>query len=195
MLSQRATRGGACMSSAQRGTEGDDSKGFGPFRSSLPSVVALRGGLAAAGVAGAVGLLIATFTTVIQITVGTATKVADAQTTHSGWDRHGPALLLLALLAAWLLATALRGSRVAAAGLAAAGLAALAIAMASDRPHVHDAGSVGDVYAQASADPGAGYYLETLGGALLVFAGGGLLALGAGPAVAAAREPARERST
>jgi hypothetical protein len=204
MLAQRATRGGAHVNGALRGNERDDSKGFGPSRSSLPSVRTLRGGFAIAALAGCVALVIATFTTVIQITVGTTARVAGADTSLSGWDRHGPALIVLALLAVWLLGMALRGAGAAMAGLAAAGVAALAIAMIWDRPHVHDTGSVGDLYAEATADPASGYYLETLGGALLLLAGGGLLVLGPAPAPGAptrrapsdgVRSPARPAST
>jgi hypothetical protein len=144
--------------------------------------MALRSGLAAAGLAGALLLLAATFTTVISISVGTTARALDADTAQSGWDRHGPALILLALLGLWLLAMALRGSRVAMVGVAVVGVVALAIAWRSDRPHVHDTGSVGEVYLEATAAPGAGYYFETLGGALLLLAGGGLLALGRAPA-------------
>ena len=117
------------MSSALRGNAGDDSKGSTPGRSARPAVSALRSGLALAGLAGAFLLLLATFATVIQITVGTSTAAAGADTSRTGWDRHGPALILLALFAGWLLALALRGARAAMAGLAAAGVAALAIAM------------------------------------------------------------------
>jgi hypothetical protein len=201
MLAQRAVRGSARMSGVQHGADRDDSKGFVPDRSALPSVLALRGVLAVAGLAGALMVLVASFTSVIDITVGTTSRVLDADTAQSGWDRHGPALVLLALLALFLLAAALRGSRVAAAGLLAAGVVVLAIAWASDKPHVHDTGSVGDVYADATADPGTGYYLETLGGALLVLSGGALLVLGrtpitrdaapAGPETAADRARAR----
>jgi hypothetical protein len=188
------------MSSADRRTEGDDSKGFAPGRSApepppaqaegrrfapgrsprspLPTVFVLRGGLAVSALAGAVLLVVATFATIIQIKVGTTTSAAGADTSQSGWERHGPALLVLALLALWLLAMALRGARAAMAGLAAAGVAALAIAMVWDRPHVHDTGAVGDLYSEAKADPSSGYYLETLGGALLLLAGGTLLVLG-----------------
>jgi hypothetical protein len=180
MLVQRATRRGARMNGALRGADSDDSKGFGAIRPPLPSVAALRGGLALLGVAGALSLLVATFTTVIRITVGTTTRASAAVGSDSGWDRHGPALIVLALLALWLLGLGLRGARVALAGLAVAGLAAMAISLLSDRPDVHATGSVGDVYAEATADPGAGYYLETLGGALLLVSGGGLLVLGAG---------------
>src|SRR3954452_2025231 len=69
MLAQRATRGSARMTGALHGAEPDHSKGFGPVRAPLPSILALRGALALAGLAGAVLLLVATFTSVIDITV------------------------------------------------------------------------------------------------------------------------------
>jgi len=182
MLAQRATRGkGARMSGAQHGAGSDDSKGFGAYRSPLPTVLALRVALAACGLAGAVLLLVASFTTIIGITVGGTAKALHVDTGQSGWERHGPALVLLAVLAVWLLAMALRRSRVAMVGLLLTGVVALAIAWHWDRPHVHDTGSVGDIYASATADPGTGYYLETLGGALLLLAGGALLVLGRMP--------------
>ncbi|MCW2985580.1 MAG: hypothetical protein JWR63_3150 [Conexibacter sp.] len=173
------------MNGAQHGAEGDDSKGTlpaRPFRSGFPGVFALRGVLAATGLAGAVLLALATVTAVIRITVGTAARTSAADAAGSGWDRHGPALLVLMLLALWLLAGALRGSTVAKAGLAVVGAAALGIAIVADRPHIHDPGAAGDVYAEATARPGIGYYLETLGGALLLVSGGALLALGEGGA-------------
>jgi hypothetical protein len=178
MLVQRATRGGARMNGAQHGAGSDDSKGFGAIRPPLPSVTALRGGLAVLALAGALSLLVATFTTVVRITVGTTARASAAVGSDSGWDRHGPALIALALLGLWLLGAGLRGAPVALAGLAAVGLAAMAIALAWDRPDVHATGTVGDVYAQAEAAPGAGYHLEPLGGALLRASGGALLVLG-----------------
>jgi hypothetical protein len=147
----------------------------------LPTVAALRAALAVAGLAGALLLVVATFSTIIEITVETTTRGIDFDAAQSGWDRHGPALIVLALLAIWLLAAALRGTRVAMTGLALTGVVALAIAVAWDRSHVHDTGSVGEVYTEATANPGTGYYLETLGGALLLLSGGGLLLFGQTP--------------
>jgi hypothetical protein len=166
-------------------------------RGSSGAVLTVRLVLALLGLAGAVLLLVASFATVIEITVGTTSKVVDADTAQSGWDRHGPALVLLGLLAVFLLFAGLRGARVAFVGLVVAGVAALAIAWAWDRPHVHDTGSVGDVYAEATADPGTGYYLETLGGALVLLAGGCLLVFGQPREVRAApprAESASERA-
>jgi hypothetical protein len=184
------------MNGAQHGAESDHSKGARParpVRTPLPSTVALRTGVAGLGLAGAVCLLVATFTTIIQITVGASAR-PGAPSSDSGWDRHGPALILLALLAIWLLGIGLRGAPVALAGLAATGLAAMAIALAWDRPHVHETGAVGEVYAEATADPGAGYYLETLGGALLLATGGALLVLGRPQAADDAGVSARPRA-
>src|SRR4051812_7455018 len=126
MLAQRAVRGSARMSGVQHGADGDDSKGFGSVRPALPSVLTLRAVLALAGLAGAAMVLVAAFASVIEITVGTTTRVLDADTAQSGWDRHGPALVLLALLALFLLAAALRGARTAMAGLAVTGAVVLA---------------------------------------------------------------------
>ncbi|QEC50302.1 hypothetical protein FSW04_23770 [Baekduia soli] len=173
------------MSSAERGNEPDDSKGGVVDRrpGARPAGATPQRLLpAVAGLAGALCLVAATPATVIAIRVGTPGRTTGT----SGWERHGPALLLLGLLGLWLLALGLRGARAAMAGLAAAGVAALAIAIAWDRPHLHDTGAVGDLYATATAGPGAGYYLETLGGALLLAAGGALLiAAGAGTTTAA----------
>lgn len=169
------------MSGALPGAEGDDSKGARASRARSSGVSVTRLALALLGTAGALLLLVASFTSVIEITVGTTTKVASADTAQSGWDRHGPALILLALLALFLLSAGLRGARIALLGLVVAGLATLAIAWIWDRPHVHDTGSVGDIYAEAEANPGTGYYLETLGGALILVSGGLLLGFSGAP--------------
>jgi hypothetical protein len=137
--------------------------------------------------AGALLLIVATFTTIIEISVETTTRGIDFDAAQSGWDRHGPALIVLALLALWLLGAALRGTRVAMTGLALTGIVALAIAVHWDRSHVHDTGSVGEVYTEATANPGTGYYLETLGGALLLLSGSALLVFGQAPVKAPAQ--------
>ena len=72
-----------------------------------------------------------------------------------------------------------RGARPAMAAIAVAGIAALLIALVGDLPDVHKTGVIGQLYDNARANPKTGYYLETLGGVLLLLAGGGLLLLGA----------------
>jgi hypothetical protein len=128
--------------------------------------------------AGLICLLLATFTTVIQITVGTTSKVPGHDTHLSGWDRHGPALVLIALLATIMLVGGLRGARPAMAALAVLGLAALLIAVVGDVPDLDQTGFIGEAYEGASAGPRAGFYLETVGAILLLVAGGIMLVVG-----------------
>ncbi|MEA2380059.1 MAG: hypothetical protein QOH72_30 [Solirubrobacteraceae bacterium] len=137
---------------------------------------ALRAGLFVAALAGVAALVAATLTTVIRITVGTTTRLASLDTELSGWDRHGPALLVVAGFAVVMLPGALRGARPAMMAVLVCGAAALAIALALDVPHLDDTGQVGELYSNASAGPQVGFWLEACGGALLVVAGGGLLA-------------------
>src|SRR3954467_14119197 len=61
ILAQRATRGGARMSGALRGTEPDDSKGPMVSRAPVPTLATLRLALCVAGLAGALALVLATF--------------------------------------------------------------------------------------------------------------------------------------
>jgi hypothetical protein len=150
---------------------------MGAVSASTTRAKGVRTALAAAGAAGAICLLIATFTTVIEIKVGTATRLADHDTHLSGWNRHGPALLVIAAFAAAMVAGALRGARPAMAALAVLGLAALLIAVVGDVPHLDQTGFIGQVYEDAAAGPDAGFYLETLGGVLLLAAGGLMLVL------------------
>src|SRR3954454_6936620 len=155
-----------------------------PSLPSLPSARALRLGLLAASAAGVICLLLATFATVIEIKVGTTTKIPDHDTHLSGWDRHGPALLIIALFAAAMIVGALRGARPAMAALAALGLVALLIAIVGDVPDLNETGFIGQVYEDAAAGPKGGFYLETLGGVLLLASGGLMLALPAAGAPA-----------
>jgi hypothetical protein len=165
-----------------------------PFRPSLPSANALRLALAATACAGMICLLLATFATVIEIKVGTTTRVADQDTHLSGWDRHGPALLVIAAFAAAMLAGALRGARPAMAALAVLGVVALLIAVVGDVPDLNETGFIGQVYEDAAAGPKSGFYLETLGAVLLLASGGLMLALAGAGAATADRGSARAQA-
>lgn len=162
-----------------------------PSPPSVSGVNALRWALLVAAAAGVICLLLATFATVIEIKVGTTTKVPGHDTHLSGWDRHGPALALIALFAAAMIAGSVRGARPAMAALAVLGLVALLIAVVGDVPDLNATGFIGEVYEDAAAGPKAGFYLETLGGVLLLLSGGLLVALPAGGAATADRRSAR----
>jgi hypothetical protein len=176
------------VSAAPREANGHDSRKNLALPVGSGTVRAVRIALAIAALAGALCLIIATFSTIIEITVGTTSKIADRDTELSGWDRHSVSLLLIAVFALLMTAGALRGARPAMAAVAVAGIAVLLIALIGDLPDVHKTGVVGQLYDNARANPKIGYYLETLGGALLLLAGGGLLLLGAPAPAASPRE-------
>jgi hypothetical protein len=89
----------------------------------------------------------------------------------SGWERHGGALLLLALLAVGAGIAARRGSRVAGAVLLAVGIVVLGLTLIGDLPETGETGAIGLNFAGATAQAGLGFYLELTGGVLCVVAG------------------------
>jgi hypothetical protein len=154
-------------------------------RGGFPLHVALRASLALSALAGAALLVVATFSTIIQIkVVTTGDLAANVDTTLSGTERHGVALIIFAGAALVMLLGALRGSKPAMFALTVLGIAALAVTIGQDAPDVHDTGIIGQLYDSATAGPKIGFYLETLGAALVFIAGGGLLVLGTGEAEA-----------
>lgn len=136
-----------------------------------PGSAPLRAGLLGLALVAALALLAATFSDVIVVSLGgRRTLAAD-----SGWDRHGPALLLLAAACAVLGVLAWRGTRIAAAGLLLVGLAAVLIVVVGDVGDLHTTGAIAGSSEDATTDPASGFYLESLGGVLALLAGGGFL--------------------
>jgi hypothetical protein len=154
---------------------------------------ALRTAAAALALAGVLLLLVATLAVVLRVHLpavrADGRPVAATTLEATGWDRHGPALVLLALVALGLAGAALRGVRGTAAGLAGVGVAAPLVVLVGDLPDLHRAGALGEVYAGSVAGPGAGWYAESAGAVALVVAGGLLLGLATG-AGAPLRDPA-----
>ncbi len=181
------------MSATPREAQGQDSRKGLALRAGFGATCAVRIALLVAAVAGGVCLIVATFSTVIEITVGTTSKIADRDTHLSGWDRHSFALLLIGGFALVMAVGAWRGARPAMAAIAVAGIAALLIALVGDLPDVHKTGVIGQLYDNARANPKTGYYLETLGGVLLLLGGGGLLLLGAPAELPSRSRTRRER--
>src|SRR4051812_25042902 len=138
----------------QRRTSEDNSRGMAaPDRAiALPS--GLRIGLLIAAVAGVAALVGATAATVIRITVGTTTRLANLDTELSGWERHGPALLVIGAFALVMLVGAVRGARPAMLAVAACGGAALGVALGLDLPPLHRTGPGGRVDTDPLARPG-----------------------------------------
>jgi len=90
----------------------------------------------------------------------------------SGWERHGGALVLLALLTLGAAVAARRGiTREIGAVLVAIGAVTLGLTLIGDLPVTNDAGAIGDDFDNATGSAGLGFYLELLGGVLCVVAG------------------------
>jgi hypothetical protein len=90
----------------------------------------------------------------------------------SGFDRHGGALILLALLAAGAGIAARRGvTWEIGAVLLAIGAIVLGLTLIGDLPVTDDAGAIGTDFDEATGSAGLGFYLELLGGVLCVAAG------------------------
>lgn len=135
-----------------------------------------RRGAAGLALVAVVGLVVAEFTTVFEVTVGSLDVVKRSATAG---ENHGYALLVVAIVAAAMTLLALRGGRPPALALVLLGVVALAIALAVDLPDTRRSGSLREslAYEQARARAGPALGLEIAGGVLLLVAGG-LLAAG-----------------
>jgi hypothetical protein len=149
----------------------------------VPASISL--GLLAGGMIGALLLLLAEFTPLYDQDV--ATSRIPLHTVHTG-SHHDYALIPLGLLAAALsLAVFRSASRPALLALGALGVIAALIALIGDLPAADGRGFVRG-FVLAKDVPQIGFYLETLGAALLVVSSGaGLLLASSGRARARPR--------
>ena len=142
--------------------------------------------LCAGAAFGALLLIAADFSSLIQIKVLTVTR--ERVTGHA---QHDWALVVLGF-AGLILAygAARRAARPALAALAAIGLVVAIIALARDLPDTRSTGVLGQEYEEAHASPGPGFYMEVGGAALLLIGGGAGLAL---VSASGGRKPASRR--
>ena len=183
-----AAGGAVDMDASPRGPVREDSRGRrvsrGPSGSRINASFVLGAALAGAAFGGAILLILADLSTLIEIKVLTVSKESI-----SGGSHHSYALLILGIFALPMAYGASRGgSRPAMAALAAVGLVALVIMLAVDLPDIHKTGVIGQRFTDASASPKTGFYLETLGAFLLLIAGSAGLFLSSPN-----RRPARPR--
>jgi len=138
-----------------------------------------RRAAAALALVGVVVLVIAEFTTVFEVTVGSLEVVKRRAT---GGENHGYALLAIAVLAAVMALLALRGARPPAFALVALGVVALAITLAVDLPDTRASGGLPEslAYERAQARAGTGLHLSIAAAAMLVIAGGLFLSASSG---------------
>ena len=125
-------------------------------------------------------LIVAEFSTIASVSVDgescevlndTNSELAD-RCSLSGWERHGGALIVLALLMLGAAVAARRGiTREIGAALLAIGAITLGLTLIGDLPVTNDAGAIGNDFDNAVGSAGVGFYLELLGGVLCVAAG------------------------
>jgi hypothetical protein len=154
------------MSVPPRGAKIEDSRRGGAFRAGFPALAPLPAALLFAGLAGALLLVAAELSTLVEVSV--AGSVIDRV---GGAEQHSYAVGLLGLIALVLAAAAVVvPSRPAALALAAVGVIVLAIVLLGDLPDVRRTG-LNRALQPAAAAPGIGFWLEIAGGAVLVAAG------------------------
>ena len=125
-------------------------------------------------------LVVAEFTTIASVHVegescevlnDTDPALAD-RCSLNGFERHGGALILLALLAVGAGLAARRGTTTAiGAVLVMIGVVVLGLTLIVDLPVTDDVGAIGNDFDSATASAGLGFYLELAGGALCRAAG------------------------
>ena len=132
-------------------------------------------GVAILAALGAVLLLVAEFTPLLDVRAGSHL----VKTVNTG-SHHSYANLVVAVVAGFMVFAAVRGAaaRMALLGLLVLGLLALGIALLGDVPDVSRTGLVAGSFDAAAAHARIGVYLETLGSAFLIVAGGVGLLLG-----------------
>ena len=138
-------------------------------------------GVAAAGVLSALLLLITEFLTVASVDVasGSCEVINDSnpsladRCTLSGFERHGGAFILLALVVLVMaLGASVGRSRPAAVALVVVGVLVLAIGLGFDLPQTHQTGAIGRDFEGAKAMAGPGLFTELVGALLALAAGG-----------------------
>src|SRR4051794_38696128 len=138
----------------------------------------IRGLLLALGGAGGLLMILSDLMTLYHVDVVTAScsdladpGLADA-CASTGGEHHGYALLILGvlvLLMTW--GAAVGRSTPAGFALVVLGAAGLAVALGVDLPDVHKTGVIGQRFAEASAQPGLGFWFELVGSGFAVLAG------------------------
>lgn len=130
---------------------------------------AFSGAILAGGLLGALLLLVAEFTPLFAVSTSAAGSPVKSVGTGS---HHAYAMVPIALLAGVLAYGVWRvGSRPALLSIGLLAVIALLISLLGDLPDAHTSGlitSSGGHYVSASSSPGAGLYLETLGGVVLL---------------------------
>jgi len=191
LAEDRATNRDREQRRAARETTRDGSRHRATSNGGFQASRAVAIAVAALALAAAALLVASEFSTVAAVDVasGSCEVIQDTEPELAdrceltGFERNGGALLpVAALVLAMGWGTALGRSRPAALALVLLGIAVLAWALLVDLPVTRETGSIGNSFAGARGEAGAGLKLELAGGALALVAGlVGLAAPGRAP--------------
>jgi len=135
--------------------------------------------------AGSAMLIVSEFLTLRELRIITVVKES-----LTGGSHHAYALAVIGVVAAVMAFGAFRGdSRPAGYGLLALALAAVAVIAVADVGWVNEEGFIGQAFEDAVARPKEGFYVETLGAALLLLSAVANLVLARRPAAGAEKSP------
>jgi hypothetical protein len=158
----------------------DGSRDSAAFRGVRRGVGPLAIAVSAVGLAAAVLMVLVDFLPIVSVDVasGSCEVIQDSSPDlaeaceQSGFERHGPAMILLgALCAAMAWGAGVGRSRAAAAALVAVGAVVLGIGLLVDLPVTDDTGAIGPRFEGATAQAEIGFTLELVAGALALVAG------------------------
>jgi len=200
-MSEPLVRGCAQVNAQAPETTNQDSRGPRVPRPRISGLDALGLALAAAAFIGALLLVVSDFTTLFKVHTDAGVTVPNGAV--KGHDNHSFSMLVIGVASLPLAYAATRyGSRPAMAGLAGLGLLAVIIAVGFDLSDATGTNTLARTFENATGSPAVGFYLETLGAALLIVSGGGGLVLSVperesrSPGSAAATpDPAEETGT
>lgn len=178
-------RAPAQRENAAPGAASDGSRGLslrpGEIRTAIGHTPRPLLAVTALGLVAALLMIVAEFSTIASVELTGLDESCETQLIDpdqrdrcalSGFDRHGGALILLALIAATMAVGAgIGGSRPAAIALIVIGIVVLGIALLLDLPETDETGAIGASFEGAKASPGIGFYLELAGGLLALAAG------------------------
>ena len=175
------------MSAPAREATDDYSKHSEGSRDRRGAVTRAPAALLLTAAAGALLLAVSEVLPLYEVVVG---SLEEQQRTKPGWQNHGFAMLLMALASIPMILGARRGARPAMLAVMVIGAIALLIVITVDYPAVRQQAELREAaqYEDARAKPETGFFVESLGGVLLL-ASGGLMVL----APRRKPRPARER--
>ena len=180
------------MSASAREATDDYSKHSEPSRERRGAVTRAPAALLLTAATGALLLAVSEVLPLYEVVVG---SLEEQQRTQPGWQSHGFAMLLMALASIPMILGARRGARPAMLAVMVIGAIAVLIVITVDYPAVRQQAELREAarYEDARAKADTGFFVESLGGVLLLVSGGLMVLAPRRKARARERTPREQR--